>query len=1532
MDLYLACAALVAAWGVRWLLAAPRRALTVAARQGPALRAANALLWLPCALRDRFGVRVPRVGFMLGRPLSLAALMAAAERRTDWGASASFPALFGLAVDRLNEARPSPVGRLVAFDYLMRRLEATKCSLPSLGSMFRTFADMCDAGDVDLGAIGAEQLAFWSAAVASAERFARERAHVAYDDLVGDPAAALARVYGDLGLDAPPDLAEAVAADLAGGRAAAAASVPRAPPPSTASPRPTSPLRAAIFARGARRAVRHAMMTIPPARQIVHDVAIDPKVQEGGYSKILRNPSTKDLVSLNHGIGGGVGGKTKQAEQGFGLCGDDGGRAMYSGIFDAASDKYGQTEPRVEWVAGSTVDLQALVTAHHLGWFEFRLCPMDAMGEVLTQECLNEHVLKFDADYTRNQFDETAYSGKLFDARGFNGAGVPWGTCCTDYAPADKGGGACSDPEHNDDRWMVPDGSTDTYYDMRYVLPAGVTCEHCVLQWTYVTGNSVDNFPEVFRNCADVRIVDGGGSRAPSPRPTAPAPTPAAAKETPAPTTTPAATAAAAARPATRSALTARATRSGRARRPRTSARPTRGGHYCADEAWTAAPTPTPPVNDGGEGCECRSASEVTSDAWCWKTECAKEYVDAGFCAYKDADGVVCSGGSGGGPGAPGGGGGGTKACDKDSVYVTSGHCMFKCPEEAPPANTLAPTPATTTTKPPKACEDRSTEKSCDKDAACKWKAGQGKCVVDGGDDDDGGPDDGRAARDDDGGRDDDGRASARAARCQPGAGYITWNGEAIYDSMSAADVLEVMKDVEPAWKNEYNWMKVKINALIDYCKTNNKRFLWAFGGWSDLTKTIDDDQVAALVDQLVQLLAMGADGIDFDWEHLSKYRDSDPAVYAQQRLIVGKVIAALKPALVAAGMGDKIISYTPRYNAFFPKAGSKPTPTTGDAVDYAHLMMYDLDATDAFVGATEPYFVAAHYDAVVRSHHDYGIPLDKVVMGFEPGPQAYTGVWGGMDHDMATIARMRDMGLGGVMFWAVNDPKVASNGKTVGENSIALANYAAGRLRSAYVENWKTMDTAHLGGFTTLLYSFLTLDPSPNADAPRQITWNGEAIYDSMSAADVLEVMKDVEPAWMNPYNWMKVKIDALIDFCKTNNKRFLWAFGGWSDLTKTIDDDQVALVDQLVQLLAMGADGIDFDWEHLSQYRDSDPAVHAQQRLIVGKVIAALKPALVAAGMGDKIISYTPRYNAFFPTAGSKYGQNNFATDGEGADIFDYLKANSDYGTAFVGATEQYFVQEHYDAVVQSHVDYGIPLDKVVMGFEPGPQAYTGVWGGMDHDMATIARMREMGLGGVMFWAVNDPKVASNGKTVGENSIALADYAATLDGVVVTTTEAAGGPSCADKTKKKCKKDPACEYEKGECRDAPQQADPCAAAVDGKTGAKAKDACKEVKGCSYKKKACTPCDSNTSKKACKKHKKSCEWKKKNDKCEAKGGDTGGLTGGDNDFTEDCKRTRRPGAVGVGSCKDNTSRNSCKEDALGCKWKNGKRRRRRRQ
>ncbi|KAH8084446.1 ubiquitin-protein transferase [Aureococcus anophagefferens] len=61
--------------------------------------------------------------------------------------------------------------------------------------------------------------------------------------------------------------------------------------------------------------------------------------------------------------------------------------------------------------------------------------------------------------------------------------------------------------------------------------------------------------------------------------------------------------------------------------------------------------------------------------------------------------------------------------------------------------------------------------------------------------------------------------------------------------------------------------------------------------------------------------------------------------------------------------------------------------------------------------------------------------------------------------------------------------------------------------------------------------------------------------------------------------------------------------------------------------------------------------------------------------------------------------------------------------------------------------------------------------------------------------------------------------------------------------------------------------------------------------------------CKKAKSKQECKKVKsggeKACKWK--NDKCKAKGGDTGG------------------------SCEDNTSKGSCKKDAFGCKWKNDK-------
>merc|ERR1712061_685511 len=66
-------------------------------------------------------------------------------------------------------------------------------------------------------------------------------------------------------------------------------------------------------------------------------------------------------------------------------------------------------------------------------------------------------------------------------------------------------------------RFVLPQVASGPEYKVRVRLPGGLTCTRdapCTLQWTYMTGNSVDSYPEVFRNCADFKLgsVDGVAS------------------------------------------------------------------------------------------------------------------------------------------------------------------------------------------------------------------------------------------------------------------------------------------------------------------------------------------------------------------------------------------------------------------------------------------------------------------------------------------------------------------------------------------------------------------------------------------------------------------------------------------------------------------------------------------------------------------------------------------------------------------------------------------------------------------------------------------------------------------------------------------------------------------------------------------------------------------------------------------------------------------------------------------------------------
>lgn len=63
-------------------------------------------------------------------------------------------------------------------------------------------------------------------------------------------------------------------------------------------------------------------------------------------------------------------------------------------------------------------------------------------------------------------------------------------------------------------------------------------------------------------------------------------------------------------------------------------------------------------------------------------------------------------------------------------------------------------------------------------------------------------------------------------------------------------------------------------------------------------------------------------------------------------------------------------------------------------------------------------------------------------------------------------------------------------------------------------------------------------------------------------------------------------MKIVALMEACKQTGAKFIWSVGGWSDTTLTLMPEQVdSFVGKAVALLEKAGDGMDFDWEHLSQ-----------------------------------------------------------------------------------------------------------------------------------------------------------------------------------------------------------------------------------------------------------------------------------------------------------------------------------------------------------
>ena len=118
--------------------------------------------------------------------------------------------------------------------------------------------------------------------------------------------------------------------------------------------------------------------------------------------------------------------------------------------------------------SGDQVTAKVELTANHNGFFEFKLCPATNEHMEVTQRCLDSYPLKVLNSWTT-------------------------------------------------DRYVLPSNKAETF-DVQLELPAHLSCQRCVLQWTYTSANNwgqcddgssaVGCGPqETFRNCADIKII-----------------------------------------------------------------------------------------------------------------------------------------------------------------------------------------------------------------------------------------------------------------------------------------------------------------------------------------------------------------------------------------------------------------------------------------------------------------------------------------------------------------------------------------------------------------------------------------------------------------------------------------------------------------------------------------------------------------------------------------------------------------------------------------------------------------------------------------------------------------------------------------------------------------------------------------------------------------------------------------------------------------------------------------------------------------
>jgi len=309
---------------------------------------------------------------------------------------------------------------------------------------------------------------------------------------------------------------------------------------------------------------------------------------------------------------------------------------------------------------------------------------------------------------------------------------------------------------------------------------------------------------------------------------------------------------------------------------------------------------------------------------------------------------------------------------------------------------------------------------------------------------------------------------------------------------------------------------------------------------------------------------------------------------------------------------------------------------------------------------------------------------------------------------------------------------------------------------------------------------------------------WDGNAIYRE----------KDTSITSSSSVEKPSASVVSISEFCRmarqspSGPKRCIIGLGGWSDWTRLGSVENAQKLSKLVAKLVLHtfADGVDMDFEHISEFRRQfgDVEVDAYIALVMGirSEMDAITPTVwrdaaqtrieafnaskqddfktwnakqvlylgevVANGPPKFELVYTTRFNAFLnPDAPYDYEKNGagmaYLTDDEGLKLWPSLSQAFD--TVNIMSYDQDAGMElDFENILTNFHEHGrVPMQMINIGFEPGEQGGGGSWEGQAVDLAAVDFVNSGKWGGAMVWGVNpDGKDQPKAKKIQDSFVA--------------------------------------------------------------------------------------------------------------------------------------------------------------------------------